>query len=265
MENNLTLATRANALMPSREEWALITHQASVLLKSGFLPEAIKTAEQAIAIAIKGRELGMPMMWSYANIYLIKNKTGITSEGMLGLVYKNCPTASINYLSTTDDECIIEAARNAKSPKAKFSFNMHNAKSAGLLGKENWQKYPAAMLRARCVAAMARAIFPDAIMGCYTPDELGEVVNEDGEIIEVRHEKDLGRNVTPPNPVQATVENDPGKYVVNVEVSQNKGKRLEELPQDVILRLIKYCTENPDAANATDLKKHAEMYLMGEE
>jgi hypothetical protein len=53
---------------------------------------------------------------------------------------------------------------------------MEDAKVAGLLSKDTWKKYPEAMLRARCVAIVARALFPDAIMGAsYTPEELESV------------------------------------------------------------------------------------------
>jgi hypothetical protein len=40
-----------------------------------------------------------------------------------------------------------------------------------------WQKYPDAMLRARCISAAARLAFPDIIGGMYTPEEIGAPVN----------------------------------------------------------------------------------------
>ena len=68
---------------------------------------------------------------------------------------------------------------------SKFSYTIEEAKQAGLLGKDSWKNYPAAMLRARAVSIVARAVFPDSIMGCsYIHEELGAEVNEEGEIIE---------------------------------------------------------------------------------
>jgi hypothetical protein len=37
-----------------------------------------------------------------------------------------------------------------------FRFTIEDAGCAGLLAKDNWRKYPAAMLRARCISAVAQ-------------------------------------------------------------------------------------------------------------
>jgi hypothetical protein len=52
-----------------------------------------------------------------------------------------------------------------------MSFTTADAQRAGLNG-DNWRKYPAAMLRARCLSAICRAVFPDLCLGLYDPDEL---------------------------------------------------------------------------------------------
>jgi hypothetical protein len=61
---------------------------------------------------------------------------------------------------------------------------MEDAHRAGLSGKGPWKSYPAAMLRARAISAMARAMFPDALSGVvYTPEELGAEVDDDGHVV----------------------------------------------------------------------------------
>ena len=50
---------------------------------------------------------------------------------------------------------------------------MEDAKRAGLGGKDNWRKYPKAMLRARCISGALRAWAPDAIgAGVYVEGEI---------------------------------------------------------------------------------------------
>lgn len=177
--------SKSVSLFPSEHEWAILKEQAAMVVKTGFLPAAIKTAEQAIAIALKGRELGIPPMQAFAHIHIIQGKPTISAELMLSLIYKNCPGAVVDYIENSNEICVIEAKRPGGST-ARFSFSMEDAKRADLLGKGNWKAYPGAMLRARAIAIMARARFPDAIMGCsYTPEELGADVNEDGEVINV--------------------------------------------------------------------------------
>ena len=173
------------SLFPSESEWAQLQQQAAIVVKTGFLPRAVDTAEKAITIALKGRELGIPPMQAYSHIHIIQGKPTISAELMLSLIYKNCPGAVVNYIENTDKKCVIEATRPAHKA-TKFSYSIEEAKLAGLLSKDSWKNYPAAMLRARAVSIMARAQFPDAVMGCsYIPEELGADVDHDGEVVTV--------------------------------------------------------------------------------
>ena len=75
-----------------------------------------------------------------------------------------------------------------------FRFSIEDAKRANLTGMA-WTKYPAAMLRARAISAGARAVFPDCIMGCYTPEEMGaNIIEVEGEIIETKTEDKTADN-----------------------------------------------------------------------
>jgi len=157
--------------------------QAEMLVKSGFLPPSIKTPEQAMAIAIKGVEVGLPMMQSFAQINIIGGKPTIGAEGMQFLIRKNCPQAKINIVERTAERCIIKASRPG-SEECAFEFSMEDAKKALLLANPSWQKYPRNMLFSRCITDMARSMFPDCIGGIsYTPEELGATVDIDGVIV----------------------------------------------------------------------------------
>ena len=105
---------------------------------------------------------------------------------MLGLIFKNCQGATIHYLENTPQKCVIEAKRPG-GKASQFEFTIEQAQKANLLSKDSWRNYPSAMLRARAVSMTARALFPDAIMGCgYTPEELGADVNDKGDILDVQ-------------------------------------------------------------------------------
>lgn len=173
------------SLFPSEAEWNIIKDQATTLVKSGLLPTAINTPEKAIAIALKGRELGIPMMQAFAHVFIIDGKPTISSELMLNLIYKNCPGGVIDFVLSNAEVCEIEVKRPGRKPTT-WSFTIEDARQAGLLNKANWQKYPAAMLRARVVAIAARAVFPDSVMGCgHLAEELGAVTDADGSVISI--------------------------------------------------------------------------------
>lgn len=169
--------------MPGTQEFNQIREQAQVILASGFLPKSIARPEQAIAIALKGREIGIAMMMAFSHIHIVEGKPTISAELMLALIYRHCPSAQISFDQNDNNSCAIIAARSSKHAPSRFVFSVDDAQRAGVMNKSNWQKYPAAMLRARAISAMARAVFPDALMGCsYIPEELGAVVDEEGNV-----------------------------------------------------------------------------------
>ena len=166
--------------------YASLKDQAELLVKSGFLPAAIKTGEQALAIAMKGHEVGFGVMQSFSHINIIAGKPCISAEGMNYLIRKNFPRAKMAFLERSDTVCRIKVKRSDDDIPCEFSFSIEDAKRASLLANPSWQKYPRAMLFARCFSEMARTVFPDALGGVsYTPEELGANVNESGEVIDV--------------------------------------------------------------------------------
>ena len=63
---------------------------------------------------------------------------------------------------------------------------MSRAKQAGLADKDNWVKYPLAMLTARAITECARDACPEALYGVvYTGEEMGaNFTDEHGQILE---------------------------------------------------------------------------------
>lgn len=61
--------------------------------------------------------------------------------------------------------------------KAKSSFSLLDSVAAGLDDKDNWKKYPSAMLDARAFMKGAREVASDIIFGLYSVDELADANN----------------------------------------------------------------------------------------
>ena len=179
----------SDIVLPTPLDWDLLQRQCKAFIESGFLPDHItknctekQAIAKAIAIAWKGRELGIPPMQALAGINVIQGKPTLSAELMLALIFQKVSGAIVNFttpIEKQDTECTVEMQR----PGGKFNvfrFSIEDASRAGLVRSgSGWTKYPAAMLRARAISAGARAVFPDCIMGCYTAEELG------GEVIDV--------------------------------------------------------------------------------
>jgi hypothetical protein len=157
----------------SIEQWQLMREQADIFIKSGLLPSHIKSPEQAVVIMLKGRELGLPALYALSTIGIINGKPVVAAEVMASLVYRHHGDGALKVVQTNERLCTVEYRRRGWTESQSYSFSIEDAMRAGLLGSNVWQKYPAAMLRARCISAVARMAFPDVISGVYTPEELG--------------------------------------------------------------------------------------------
>lgn len=148
------------------------------LVKSGLLPASIKTAEAAVVIILKGRELGIPPMEALNSINVIQGKPTVSPQLMLALIYRS-GQGSIQIIERSDARSVVRAYRKGLPPQ-EFTFTLDDARRLGLAEKDNYRKQPAVMLQWRNVAAAARAVFPDVISGLYLPEEMGaEVVVDD--------------------------------------------------------------------------------------
>jgi hypothetical protein len=179
------LARQQQALLPDAATLQTMLTMAEQLVQSGLLPQSIKTPAAALAIIQKGIELGIPPMYSLSNIGIINGRPVVGAEVLLAMVYRDHGDSAIIVEETSAERCTVTYRRKGWDKARQFSWTTQDAEQAGLLGKGGpWKQYPAAMLRARCISAVARLAFADSIGGMYLPEELGaEVEVVDGEIV----------------------------------------------------------------------------------
>lgn len=171
--------------MPTMDQWRLMIQQADVLVKSRFLPQSIQTAEQAVAVILTGRELGIPTMGALRNIVIIQGRPTIQAGLMAALVYRDHGDAALEVVESTPQLCRVRYRRRGWAEAREYVFSLDDAKRADLVGKATWKQYPQAMLRARAISAVCTMAFQDSILGMYTPEELDAEVEVDasGEVI----------------------------------------------------------------------------------
>lgn len=161
--------------------WNQMRQQADVLVKSGFFP--VKTAEQALAILMTGKELGFQPMQSMRLIDVIQGKVALNAGGMATLVQRYCQKHGgyLRQVALDNDRCTVEYMR-AEWPEAqRFTFTMDDAEEAGLAGRDMWKKHPRNMLYARAISNACRMGWPEVIAGIYDPEELGAIEMEPRE------------------------------------------------------------------------------------
>lgn len=145
---------------------------ARALCESRLFP-GIKSPEAAFALIATGRELGLSMMQSLRGLHVIEGKPTLSADAMAGLVKSRRDVcAYFRVVESTDKIATYETQRVDEPAPTRMSFTWEDAQCAGATSKDNWRKFPAAMLRARAITALARAVYPDLLMGIYAPDEL---------------------------------------------------------------------------------------------
>ena len=162
--------------MPTTEELTALERLAERLFKGKAFPDTVRSVDTAFAILLKGWELGMPAMAAAAGIAIVSGKVSLGADATAGACLRHRDICLyFSLVESTDALARYETRRAGAPAPVVLTYTIAQAKTAGLTGSSTWQKHPPAMLRARCAAALARAVYPDLVAGCYDPDEAAEI------------------------------------------------------------------------------------------
>lgn len=178
-ETEAEIPTRA--LVPIESADALLA-KASMLLRSGFLPPHIRRPEQAVAIMLRGIELGIGPMEALTSINMIQGKVSSSTQLMLALIYRSGQLEDISMVR--GDPAKVTMKRRAMTAHTA-TFGSTDAGKMNLMHKSNYKKFPEVMFLWRAIAICSRVVFPDIIGAIYTPDELGVEINSDRVFLDV--------------------------------------------------------------------------------
>lgn len=163
------------ATLPDRIRYA------QALAESGLLPAHYRGKPANVLYAVEyGAMLGLPPMAAITGVHVIEGKPS-ASASLIGALVRR---AGHRLRVTGDSQSATAEIVRADDPDFTFSstWTMDRARQASLASKDVWKKYPASMLKARAITEAARDACEEALSGVhYTPEELGAVVNEDGD------------------------------------------------------------------------------------
>lgn len=152
---------------------AITSRLAAEIAGTEFVPRDLRGKPAAVTAAILyGREIGLPPMTALTQTHVIEGKPAASAEAMRALVI--AAGHELVVVETSGSICTMRARRRGSSTWTELAWTIDQARAAGLLSpkKENWQKYPRAMLQARCSAELIRLVFPDVVLGMRALEEL---------------------------------------------------------------------------------------------
>lgn len=157
---------------------AEIKQFAEMFAKSGYFQDAREMAQAAVKI-IAGAECGVKPFAAMNGIYIVKSRTTMSANLMATLV-KTSGRYNYKIVEITGQNCRIDFYENGEK-SGESSFSRQDAVTAGT---QNLDKFARNMLFARAMSNGVRWFCPDVTAGpVYTPEELGEEVDGEGEML----------------------------------------------------------------------------------
>lgn len=151
-----------------------ITDLAERLSKSTLLPKAMQGKMPDVLVTIMaGGEMGLSPMASLRAIHVIEGKPVLSADGMVAIILGSGKAKYFTRVEESDTAVTYETCRVGTEIPRRATWTMQMAKAAALHLKDNWRAHPRAMLAARAKSELARDVYPDVLMGCYTDDEIG--------------------------------------------------------------------------------------------
>lgn len=176
-------------------------------IKAGILPKEM-TEGKAIVIAQWAHELDVDPMVALNNFFVVNGKIGISAAFMKARVHEKIPKCLFKITENSATECVAVTKRDKDDPNepiATWRYTIKEAQDAGITGKDVWKKYPADMLRARCITRAVRGEFSDVFLGrAHDPEELEDPFEDqkENELREISQRYiERGRNVQVPTMV----------------------------------------------------------------
>jgi hypothetical protein len=136
------------------------------------VPKALRgNANACTACILYGDEIGIEPMQALRDIHVVDGRPQPSAELARSLILSAGHSLVVHEL--TPDLCRASGLRAGQDEKLRtyHQWTTADARRAGLLGKQNWQRYPRAMLLARVTGDLARMLFPDAMKGLGHVDE----------------------------------------------------------------------------------------------
>lgn len=157
---------------------------AAKFAESSLIPNNLKgKAADIMVMLVTGHELGLSPMQSLRAMHVINGRPVLSAELIVGLIKRSSACQFFRLVESTDEIATYETQRTDEPQATRLTWTIDQAKKAGLNG-DNWRKHPAAMLRARCSAALGRAVYPDVMLGVMEQNEAEEVYAGKAQMVE---------------------------------------------------------------------------------
>lgn len=181
--------TKALVVQPrlTPDVWHMISEVAPAMHAARWF--GVGNPEQAMAIMLKGHELGLGLAASFEFIKPVQGRPCLTPMGALALIQNSPVITELEIRDLIDAQgqpsgCQVRMKRS-NGFEYSCAFTRADAERAGLIKPDSgYDKYPANMYRWRAIGFCADVVCPDVLGGLKRADELGAKIGPGGDVIE---------------------------------------------------------------------------------
>ncbi len=131
-----------------------------------------KNKDEAMTLMLISQAEGMHPMTAVQEFHIIQGRPARKAESMLTRFQRS--GGSVKWLEYSDTEVSAKFS-HPQGGEVTVMWTIDRARAIGLADKDSWKKYPAPMLRSRCISEGVRTVYPGATGGMYTPEEIEEL------------------------------------------------------------------------------------------
>jgi hypothetical protein len=150
--------------------YADLERLAEAIAKSGMF--GMKTKEQALVLMMIAHAEGRHPVLAARDWDVIAGKPAKKAEAMMRDFLEAGGRCEWHTLSDTAADATFT---HPQTGSVRVNWDMERARVAGFAGKDNWKKFPRAMLRSRVVSEGVRTVWPLATSGLYVPEEVSDM------------------------------------------------------------------------------------------
>jgi len=161
--------TRALEPMDMRQ----LAFAAAKFHESRLYQRKFRNADEIVICAMAGRERGLGLFSSLANIHIIEGQPAFSSHILVGFARQHPDCEWFRMVESTDQSATFETKRRGSPQAETCTYTIDDAKQAGVWRNGgNWAKRPKQMLRKQAAVELARAVYQDACAGLYCLEEI---------------------------------------------------------------------------------------------
>jgi hypothetical protein len=219
-----------------------------------------KTPEEAMAIMLLCQAENLHPATAMRDYHIIQGRPALKADAMLARFQQS--GGSVKWEVYTNEE-VSGTFSHPQGGSLRVSWTLAQAKQIGIANKDNWRNYPRAMLRARVISEGIRSVYPGAVVGVYTPEEV-----QDFEPPRSATPVDMGavqrvEDAIEASPIQQESQEDDGAFALYVPNSDQPYARFHS-PDEWIKGYAELVSRIMSSPKLTDFEKTDKLFNLSQ-